>query len=170
MAARARAIDWRDETGIRVIPAPAAERLRAAMIDALVILTLAVAVALLAFLASIGPFFASVPAADGPSLPPVPVWIVGQAGLIGAAGGLAYLPWCWSRTGRTIGKMVVGHRVVQAGDDGPVSAGRAIVRLAGLVVAVLPAGLGIARIATDQDGRGWHDLIAGTRVIAVRSR
>jgi uncharacterized RDD family membrane protein YckC len=70
-------------------------------------------------------------------------------------------------TGRTIGKLAIGARVV-SDDGGPVGPARAALRalLANLFcVALLPAALLGISIERDSRRRGWHDRIAGTRVI-----
>jgi uncharacterized RDD family membrane protein YckC len=70
-------------------------------------------------------------------------------------------------TGRTLGKMAISARVV-ADDGGPVGLGTALARglLANLFcVALLPALLLGVSMERDPRRRGWHDRIAGTRVV-----
>ena len=70
--------------------------------------------------------------------------------------------------GQTIGKMATGIRVVPADPAAPpserVTFGHAIVRAVVLVVAILPAGLGLLP-ALFGDHRGLHDRLADTRVV-----
>jgi uncharacterized RDD family membrane protein YckC len=73
-------------------------------------------------------------------------------------------------TGRTLGKMAISARVV-ADDGGPVGLGAALARglLANLsCIALLPALLLGISIERDPRRRGWHDRIAGTRVVRAR--
>ena len=68
--------------------------------------------------------------------------------------------------GQTIGKMLVGARVV-ALDGGPLSLRRAVLRAAGWALSALPFGLGFLVAAIRRDRRGLADLVAGTRVERV---
>jgi len=70
--------------------------------------------------------------------------------------------------GRTVGKWLLGLRVVGAGQR-PITLGQALIRW---LVAVLtaPLLLGHLRVLWNREKRGWHDLLAGTWVIReVRS-
>lgn len=80
--------------------------------------------------------------------------------------GLVYFPWFWSRGGRTPGMMAMGIKVVRDLDGGPISTGTAVVRLIGYWINSLTFYIGFAWILVDKRRRGWHDLIAGTCVIA----
>jgi len=65
--------------------------------------------------------------------------------------------------GQTVGKLVVGARVV--GPDGaPPAVGVSVLRFAGYFVSLLPFGLGFAMAGLRTDRRALHDLLAGTRV------
>ena len=65
--------------------------------------------------------------------------------------------------GQTIGKMIVGVRVV-AGDDGPPPFGAALLRFGAYFVSAAPFMLGFVMAGLRRDKRALHDLIAGTRV------
>jgi uncharacterized RDD family membrane protein YckC len=88
-------------------------------------------------------------------------------------GGLAYLLWStgyfvvfWSSTGETPGDRLMHIRVCT--DDGrPPAPLRALVRLGGLVLAVIPLFAGFLTILVDERRRGVHDMIAGTVVVGV---
>jgi uncharacterized RDD family membrane protein YckC len=67
--------------------------------------------------------------------------------------------------GQTIGKMVLGLRVVPAGEGERVDPGRAALRTLVWGLMALPVGLGFASVLLDREGRGWHDHAAGTRVV-----
>jgi uncharacterized RDD family membrane protein YckC len=66
--------------------------------------------------------------------------------------------------GRTIGKRLLGLRVVSA-EQTPVTYRQAFLRCLGLVVAVAPMAAGIFWILLNREKRGWHDLIARTWVV-----
>ena len=68
--------------------------------------------------------------------------------------------------GQTMGKMMVGARVV-ALDGGPLSWRRAALRALGWALSVLTCGLGFVVAAMRRDKRGLADLMAGTRVERV---
>lgn len=71
--------------------------------------------------------------------------------------------WLW---GQTMGKMIVGARVV-ALDGGPLSRRRAVLRALGWTLSALTFGLGFLVAAMRRDKRGLADLVAGTRVERV---
>jgi uncharacterized RDD family membrane protein YckC len=65
--------------------------------------------------------------------------------------------------GQTIGKLLVGVRVV--GLDGePPPVGASVLRFFAYAVSMLPFGLGFVVAALRADKRALHDLLAGTRV------
>jgi len=66
--------------------------------------------------------------------------------------------------GRTLGKGIVGLRVVKA-DGAPLSARRALWRTLAFPLSALLAGLGFALLLVQREHRGLHDLIAGTAVV-----
>lgn len=67
--------------------------------------------------------------------------------------------------GQTIGKMVMGIRVVAAEESQPLDFARAARRTLVWVALAIPAGLGFVTTLFTHDHRGLHDRIAGTRVI-----
>ncbi|MDQ3071543.1 MAG: RDD family protein [Acidobacteriota bacterium] len=73
-------------------------------------------------------------------------------------------------TGQTIGKMAAGIRVVGTSADDVihdrVTFGRAVLRTAGYVASLLPAGLGfVPAFVGPRDHRALHDRLAETRVV-----
>jgi uncharacterized RDD family membrane protein YckC len=78
----------------------------------------------------------------------------------------AYFVIAHGATGSTLGKRLVGARVVGV-DGGAIGYARALARALAWAVAALPAGLGLLRVAWHRDKRGWHDHLAGTRVIRL---
>lgn len=67
--------------------------------------------------------------------------------------------------GQTIGKMVTGIRVVPASAHGRLDLARALVRTVAWAVLAAPAGLGLLTALLDDNRRGLHDRLAGTKVI-----
>jgi uncharacterized RDD family membrane protein YckC len=66
--------------------------------------------------------------------------------------------------GQTLGKVIIGIRVVGA-DDRPLPVGRAFLRTTAYFVSALPLGAGFLWIVLDSEDRSWHDLLAGSKVI-----
>ncbi len=66
--------------------------------------------------------------------------------------------------GQTPGKMLCGVAVVRR-DGASVGYGRAFLRWVGAWMAALPLGLGFVGVLFTAERRGFHDWIAGTRVI-----
>lgn len=67
-------------------------------------------------------------------------------------------------SGRTLGKAVVGLRVVQR-DGTPVTPLSAVVRVLATALCVAVLGLGLVWLVVDRKRRGLHDLIAHTAVV-----
>jgi uncharacterized RDD family membrane protein YckC len=65
--------------------------------------------------------------------------------------------------GRTLGKMLVGVRVVLVSGE-PLGYGRALVRYVAWVLLLVAFPV----VAVRGDKRGLHDLVAGTRVVRTR--
>lgn len=80
--------------------------------------------------------------------------------------GLAYFAYLeGSPSGQTVGKHVVGIRVVDASTAGPIDRGRALVRYLGRILSSIPCGLGYFWMLWDPQKQTWHDKIAGTVVV-----
>ena len=67
-------------------------------------------------------------------------------------------------TGRTVGKGLMGIHVVGR-DGGRLSTTRSVVRTLGYIVSLVPVGAGFWAVLIDADRRGWHDHLAGSRVV-----
>jgi uncharacterized RDD family membrane protein YckC len=80
---------------------------------------------------------------------------------------VAYFVLGHGTAGQTIGKLLLGVRVVDEG-GAPIGYLRALGRCVATAVAALPLGLGLAVAGLRRDRRGLHDLLAGTRVVRVR--
>ena len=92
-----------------------------------------------------------------------PQWLVGMLlglGWILIAGG--YFVLFWSTTGQTPGMRLFKLRVHSRG--AVPSVGRSIVRMVGLVLAIVPLFLGFVPVLFDERRRGLPDFLAGTVV------
>jgi hypothetical protein len=77
-----------------------------------------------------------------------------------------YVTICWHYWAATPGKMICRLKIVDAKTGGPMGDWQSVLRVVGYFVSAIPFGLGFWWIAIDKKRRGWHDLIAGTVVIA----
>lgn len=71
----------------------------------------------------------------------------------------------WNRLGGTPGKLMLKLRVIDANTGQNISVGKSLLRVLGYVLATIPVYLGFIWAGFDREKRGWHDMIAGTRVI-----
>jgi uncharacterized RDD family membrane protein YckC len=73
----------------------------------------------------------------------------------------AYYAFFWFFAGMTIGNAVLGIRIIRTNGKrvGPF---RALLRLIGYIIALIPFGLGFFWILIDNRRQGWHDKLAGT--------
>jgi uncharacterized RDD family membrane protein YckC len=96
-----------------------------------------------------------------------PQWVVA---LLAAAGWAlivgGYFTLFWSATGQTPGMRMMRLQVVTY-SGGPVHFARALVRLVGLVLAIIPLCAGFVPVLFDDRRRGLHDWLARTLVIHV---
>ena len=70
----------------------------------------------------------------------------------------------WAKSGQTIGKTMMGIRIVGA-DGSAISWGKALLRYVGYIISGLVLSLGFLWLAFDRKRQGWHDKIAGTYVL-----
>ena len=77
---------------------------------------------------------------------------------------VAYYLVAWSRTGQTVGKAMLGIKIVGA-DGKPLSLGKAFLRYIGYIVSGIVFALGFIWVLFDRKRQGWHDKIAGTYVV-----
>jgi uncharacterized RDD family membrane protein YckC len=80
---------------------------------------------------------------------------------------IGYFVLFWSATGQTPGNRLLEIRVCRARDGAPPSAGQAVVRFVGLILAAIPLFLGFLPILLDDRRRGMHDMLAGTVVLSA---
>jgi uncharacterized RDD family membrane protein YckC len=66
--------------------------------------------------------------------------------------------------GQTLGKRLLGLKVVSARGGTPTLA-QAVVRMLASLLSILPLYLGFLAMLADTRGRTWHDRIAGTLVV-----
>ena len=70
----------------------------------------------------------------------------------------------WTLAGETPGMRLMALRVIDAAGDPP-GLGRALVRLAGMILAAIPFFAGYLLILVDDRRRGLHDMLARTTVV-----
>jgi uncharacterized RDD family membrane protein YckC len=87
----------------------------------------------------------------------------GSVGLFTLLFSAAYTTVLHAVAGQTIGKSLVGVRVV-AIDGTPLTAGPAFLRYLAFFLSLIPLGLGVLMAGLRRDKRALHDLIAGSRV------
>ncbi len=80
------------------------------------------------------------------------------------AAGSVYLVLFWGLVGQTPGMRVAGIELSSARGR-EVGLRIAIRRVVGLVLAIVPLGLGLRGVLTNDRRRGWHDRFAGTTVV-----
>lgn len=90
------------------------------------------------------------------------------SGLLGFVWTVGYPIYFWANTGQTIGKKLLGLKVVGPdGGTGGIGYGPAVMRLIGYFVSGFVFYLGFLWIIWDSTKQGWHDKIANTHVIKV---
>jgi uncharacterized RDD family membrane protein YckC len=70
--------------------------------------------------------------------------------------------------GATLGRRLVGIRVVDADTGEPLKPGQALIRYVGYIISGLPIFIGFIWAAFDSRKQGWMDKLAGTQVVKVR--
>jgi uncharacterized RDD family membrane protein YckC len=78
--------------------------------------------------------------------------------------GSAYLTFFWSLAGQTPGMRLLGIRL-EAGGSYRIGLRRAVRRAIGLLLAIVPLGLGLIGVLTTERRRGLQDRIADTEVL-----
>jgi uncharacterized RDD family membrane protein YckC len=134
------------------VGSPTARRVGAAVFDLILLGSISAAVLYLTLA------IAGLSLVDFMILPPIPM-----AGFLLLLNG-GYLVAFTAANGQTIGKMLFGIRVI--GDDhGRVAVKGAVLRSAGILLAIVTLGLPYLPVFVSRDGRALHDRLAGTRVI-----
>jgi uncharacterized RDD family membrane protein YckC len=94
----------------------------------------------------------------------------GLSGLLSLALGVAYYGWLeGSPSGQTIGKRMLGIRVYDLRQGGPIGTGRAIGRYFAKILSAIPCLLGYFWMLWDPQKQTWHDKIVGSIVVPVSS-
>jgi uncharacterized RDD family membrane protein YckC len=95
-------------------------------------------------------------------------------GVLLVAGSAAYGLWLvgyfvvfWSAAGQAPGNRLLQIRVCRAVDGAAPSAGAALLRFGGLIVAALPLFAGFLPILLDERRRGVHDMLGRTVVVSA---
>lgn len=76
----------------------------------------------------------------------------------------AYYVGLWALTGATVGKWLIGLRIVGA-DGSPPTIGRSLIRFIGYGLSAIVFFLGYIWVLFDDERRAWHDELAGTWVV-----
>jgi len=87
--------------------------------------------------------------------------------LLAFVGGIAYQVYFWTTTGQTVGKKLMGLKVVSAETGELLDTGGAAIRYIGYVISGIPLYLGFLWVIWDPKHEAWHDKIAKTKVIRV---
>ncbi|MEO8444342.1 MAG: RDD family protein [Gammaproteobacteria bacterium] len=96
---------------------------------------------------------------------PVPAGQPAYQLLLAASGALFFIT-SWLRGGQTLG-MRAWRLKVELESGGPLDFRTGLIRLAGGLLSLLPAGLGLFWLWIDRDELTWHDRLAGTRVVVI---
>lgn len=160
-----RRVDGVVERGARRVlfrPRRAAPTERAGAVTRLLAFVLDLLAVNLAFggLAAIAALFGSFLAGDVSAVSGLAV-AVGSGAWFGLVG--LYLVAFWSLAGQTPGMRFFGIRLAVEGRGLPPRA--ALRRLAGLLLAALPLGLGFLGVLVEERRRGWQDRLAGVDVV-----
>jgi uncharacterized RDD family membrane protein YckC len=96
-----------------------------------------------------------------------PAWVAHAAGVLGL---WIALWWCyfavgWGLVGATVGKWIMGIRIVDHQGRTPIGLSRAFLRLAAYSVSSVTLGMGHLLILLRHDRRALHDVLAGTWVV-----
>ena len=89
---------------------------------------------------------------------------------IGIALGVAYFGYFeGSASGQTVGKRMIGIRVIDFGGGGSIGHGRAVIRYFGRWVSAVACLLGYFWMLWDKERQCWHDKFANDVVVPVES-
>lgn len=78
---------------------------------------------------------------------------------------LLYFPVSWALWGKTLVMRALGLRTVAADTLSRINLQEALLRFGGLLIVLLPLGLGFFAAGRDPRGQAWHDRLAGSLVI-----
>jgi uncharacterized RDD family membrane protein YckC len=90
--------------------------------------------------------------------------------VVAIVGSLAYFSYFeGSASGQTIGKKLLGIRVIDFRGGGPIGFGRGFIRWLGRIVSSIVCYLGYLWMLWDREKQCWHDKIATTVVVPESS-
>ena len=95
--------------------------------------------------------------------------LTGAPAAISLAFGLLYFIYLEGKPGQTLGKKLVGIRVVDEDGGGPIGYGRAVVRYFGRIISGLPLALGYFAMLWNDDNQTWHDRFSNAVVVPSSS-
>jgi uncharacterized RDD family membrane protein YckC len=82
--------------------------------------------------------------------------------------GIGYYGWLeGSTSGQTVGKKMMGIRVYDLRQGGPIGTGRAIGRYFARIISTIPCLLGYFWMLWDGEKQTWHDKLVGSVVVPV---
>lgn len=90
--------------------------------------------------------------------------------MVSLVGPLLYYWLFTGLKGQTLGKMLVGIKVVNTQGDRPGLASAALREIPGKIISAIVFCLGFLWIAWDMQKQGWHDKLAATYVLKVETR
>lgn len=93
-----------------------------------------------------------------------PAWLQGLIVLSVLLVSVLYYVLSWTRSGSTVGKLIVGGKVVGV-DGAKLTVGKALLRYFGYLISALALALGFIWVVLDEKRQGWHDKIARTLVV-----
>ena len=94
-----------------------------------------------------------------------PAWLAELLAAVGWSTVVAvYLVFFWTVTGQTPGMQVMSLRVEHGG--APPNVGRSLLRLVGLLLAIVPLFAGFVPVLVDRRRRALQDFMAGTVVLS----
>jgi uncharacterized RDD family membrane protein YckC len=95
---------------------------------------------------------------------------VGLGTALGILIGLAYYSYFeGSAAGQTIGKKLVGIRVIDFNTGGPLGYGRAAIRYVASFLSSIAIGIGFLWMLWDPEKQTWHDKLSSSVVVPVSS-
>jgi uncharacterized RDD family membrane protein YckC len=86
--------------------------------------------------------------------------------LIALVVGIGYYGWLeGSTSGQTVGKKMMGIRVYDLRQGGPIGTGRAVGRYFARIISTIPCLLGYFWMLWDGEKQTWHDKLVGSVVV-----
>ncbi len=99
----------------------------------------------------------------------IPEWlkiaVAAVLGVLWVIWSVSYFAFFWSTTGQTPGSRVMGIRVIDVHDRGPLKPRRSLLRFGGLCLAAIPLCAGFLMMLWDQRCRCLQDRLARTVVV-----